>query len=421
MSGSIPDQWSIGWRVPTRPIDWPPNPHMMGSVGEVDPANFEEIRQAARDLNAPLLIYLANPDGFWVCLLTWRGVIAKARIKDPQAIIQRVFQSLPYAASVGMIAGNKGVQRNLSPAQPSSSSADNLDEALSDLYQSLIPPEIASALNDEKGARLAIIADDLLHYVPFCALRTEKDRYLVEDREMIYLPSVTGWMLVKDGIAGFHEPWTSGQSPPSFVMGNPDFTNDLRQQAKLIPLPGTAKEARSISKMLRTKPMLKKDASVKSLFQMSQGVAVVHLATHGVLDMGRPEKSYVAFSDGDLTAGELYQYDPGLRVGLVMMSACQTGLGTQHPDSVIGLSNAFLISGAHTVGSTLWPVEDDITARLMTRFYKELLKGKGPAEALRETQLGIMKKAEWGIPITGRHSKSPEAIPTPSRRISRNE
>jgi len=81
-----------------------------------------------------------------------------------------------------------------------------------------------------------------------------------------------------------------------------------------------------------------------------------------------------------------------LKARLLVLSACQTGLGAgaladvPPGDDWVGLSQAFLFSGASNVLATLWPVQDRATAGLMERFYTALAEGKPEAEALAEAQ-----------------------------------
>ena len=106
---------------------------------------------------------------------------------------------------------------------------------------------------------------------------------------------------------------------------------------------------------------------------------VIHIATHGLLDAERPQFTGVVLSlignktaDGFLRTDEVFN----LRLGapLVMLSACETGLGKEkRGEGVMGLTRAFLYAGAPTVGVSLWSVADKSTADLMTEFYKRLL------------------------------------------------
>jgi len=95
-------------------------------------------------------------------------------------------------------------------------------------------------------------------------------------------------------------------------------------------------------------------------------------------------------SDGLLTALEVQDLNL-LGTELVVLSACQTGLGTvQVGEGVIGLRRAFQQAGARTVVASLWKVPDRETAELMGRFMKSWLGGRPPAESLRQAQLELI-------------------------------
>jgi CHAT domain-containing protein len=88
-----------------------------------------------------------------------------------------------------------------------------------------------------------------------------------------------------------------------------------------------------------------------------------------------------------------------------VLSACQTGLGHRHPDSLIGLANAFLIAGAQAVVATLWKIPDDATRTLMEDFYQGLTDGLSAAAALRHAQRQALESPEradpfcWAAPV----------------------
>ncbi len=89
--------------------------------------------------------------------------------------------------------------------------------------------------------------------------------------------------------------------------------------------------------------------------------------------------------DGVLTAKEISVLD--LRdVDLLVLSACQTGLGRITGDGVFGLQRGFKKAGAHSLLMTLWKVDDVATRLLMTRFYGYLLQGVDKHDALRRAQ-----------------------------------
>jgi CHAT domain-containing protein len=96
--------------------------------------------------------------------------------------------------------------------------------------------------------------------------------------------------------------------------------------------------------------------------------------------------------DGLLTAEDVTGLDL-LATELVVLSACETGLGRVHVgEGVFGLRRAFVLAGAKTLVMSLWKVPDEPTCELMEDFYHRLLAGAGRAEALRQAQLALKAK-----------------------------
>jgi CHAT domain-containing protein len=92
--------------------------------------------------------------------------------------------------------------------------------------------------------------------------------------------------------------------------------------------------------------------------------------------------------DGILSASEIANLDL-FNTELVVMSACQTGLGMVGDDGVFGLQRAFKKAGAQSVMMTLWSVDDKVTQKLMTEFYKGLMYGLSKYDALKNAQQQI--------------------------------
>lgn len=133
----------------------------------------------------------------------------------------------------------------------------------------------------------------------------------------------------------------------------------------------------------------------------------VHFATHGLLNSQHPELSGIVLSlvdeqgqtqDGFLRLNEIYNLK--LSAQLVVLSACQTGLGKEiKGEGLIGLTRGFMYAGAERVAASLWKVDDAATAELMTRFYRGILReGKTPAAALRAAQVEIWQQQSWRAP-----------------------
>jgi CHAT domain-containing protein len=133
----------------------------------------------------------------------------------------------------------------------------------------------------------------------------------------------------------------------------------------------------------------------------------LHFATHGLLDSERPGLSALVLSlvdesgapqDGFLRAHEIYNLN--LPAELVVLSACQTGLGKEvKGEGLVGLTRGFMYAGAARVVVSLWNVNDKATSELMAKFYQKMLKdGQRPAAALRAAQVEMWRQRQWQSP-----------------------
>jgi CHAT domain-containing protein len=134
---------------------------------------------------------------------------------------------------------------------------------------------------------------------------------------------------------------------------------------------------------------------------------VVHFATHALLDNEHPELSGLVLSlvdengkpqNGFLELQDIYNLN--LSADLVVLSACETGLGKDvRGEGLVGLTRGFMYAGASRVVASLWSVDDEATAELMKRFYQAMeLRGMSPAAALREAQIAISRQERWHDP-----------------------
>jgi CHAT domain-containing protein len=88
-----------------------------------------------------------------------------------------------------------------------------------------------------------------------------------------------------------------------------------------------------------------------------------------------------------------------LKADLIVLSACETGSGKDlRGEGPLGISRGFMALGVPQLVASLWKVEDQATAELMTRFYRQLRNGDRPPEALRLAQLSMMRDPEWSDP-----------------------
>jgi CHAT domain-containing protein len=195
-----------------------------------------------------------------------------------------------------------------------------------------------------------------LHFIPWAILDTEFP--------ISTLP--TGAWLNRN-----RDPQQIGQKIA--VVGDPDFGGKLPQLA------GARDEAFAVGKFYGVKPLVGKEATENNVRkEVGEGVKVLHIATHGIYDSIRPLQSALFLSESGsaypLTAKQLYE-NP-LPATLVILSACETGLGkTVAGDDLLGLTRSFYLGGTQSVLSSLWEIEDEGTREYMLKFHQSAAKG----------------------------------------------
>jgi len=186
--------------------------------------------------------------------------------------------------------------------------------------------------------------------------------------------------------------------------------NDLHEVGAIPSLPGSRLEALSIQRILgpsRTHLALGYEANREAVLGgMLAQARVVHFATHGLLDARRPENSGLVLAlfnprgqaqDGYLRVSDIH----GLKLSadLVVLSSCESALGKDMgSEGLIGLPRAFLHAGAKRVIASLWKVDDEAAAALMTSFYRSLKAGASSAAALRQAQRTLKQDPKFQDP-----------------------
>lgn len=190
------------------------------------------------------------------------------------------------------------------------------------------------------------------------------------------------------------------------------LTRSARDLNSLQRLPATAIEAHDLLALVGSPAdklaLIGADASRENVSSAHlDQYRIVHFATHALADSQDPALATLALSQWDRSGrridGALRMYDITqlrLNADLVVLSGCDTALGREiSGEGPIGLSQAFLRSGAQAVVSTLWQVPDTSTAVLMREFYKQMLTNKHAAPiALQLAQDYIRKQSRWADP-----------------------
>ncbi|HTD24466.1 MAG TPA: tetratricopeptide repeat protein [Terriglobales bacterium] len=329
-------------------------------------------------------------------------------------------------------------------------------EAAATLSRMVLAP-VAAQL---KGKRLLIVSDGALQYIPFAVLpepeapRSDNQSSskgqppLVEGHEIVNLPSASVLSVLRGERIGRKE-----GTKAVAVLADPVFApNDARVNSGRMRDPeskekildaasssafwsadhltrsvadvGLSGEGAYLPRLRSTRQEAEAIIAVtppgegmEALdFRASRATAtspelaqyrVVHFATHGLLDSEHPELSGLVLSlvdekgkqqNGFLELEDIYNLN--LPAELVVLSACETGLGKQiQGEGLVGLTRGFMYAGASRVMASLWKVDDVATAELMGRFYKAMEKeGMRPAAALRQAQIEMWKQKDWSSP-----------------------
>ncbi len=311
---------------------------------------------------------------------------------------------------------------------------------------------VAGQLGDK---RLLIVAEGALQYVPFAALPApsqpgslerpselatgESPVPLVVDHEVVHLPSASVLAVLR------RETGARRPAPRTLaLLADPVFDLEDSRVAATVNKETSARERRPaapdldralrdagmgddgfyLPRLLSSRDEAKAigalvpadEAMIATGFDATRARAmsgelsqfrIVHFATHGLLDGEHPELSGIVLSlvdrtgrpqNGFLRLHDIYNLD--LPAELVVLSACDTGLGKDiKGEGLVGLARGFMYAGAARVVASLWKVDDEATADLMARFYRGMLQdGKSAASALRDAQVAIWQQRRWKPP-----------------------
>ena len=296
------------------------------------------------------------------------------------------------------------------------------------LYTALIAPVEACL---PPGQTVVIEPHESLWLLPFAALRTGDGTPLIERWPLLHAPSLD--VLERDprragpGLAG------GAHGPPGGQPQDAPGPGDPRREGRAGPAAGRgAGGSRRSPRCSRGDPrvLVGPAANLRTVHGAMRGYDVVHLATHGIAVPDEPLDSCVVLAvpkkdpdrievKGFMTVGMILvnvlgrarPIEPPGEAGealgaeeewrptdLVVLSACQTGLGMVTGDGVIGLARAFLVAGARSVVTSLWSVSDAATRVLMVAFYRAYFETGDKALAMQRAMLSVRGIQEFASP-----------------------
>ncbi len=242
------------------------------------------------------------------------------------------------------------------------------DLYLQKLYEKLLRP----LENYFEGRRLVIVPAGALYYVPFHALH-DGEKYLIENREVVYSPSAAVWQALRRKPArALKRAMLVGFADESIPLVD-DEINELK---KIFP---------------GAKCLTGENASFAAYTRNAPKFDLLHLACHGQFRPENPMFSSLHLADGWVTVRDICAQK--LAAELVTLSACETGLNKiAAGDEIIGLARGFLSAGVSSLILSLWTVNDDATAELMKSLYKYVQRGRTVSASLKVAQNEFIKR-----------------------------
>ena len=254
------------------------------------------------------------------------------------------------------------------------------------LYKTLLEP----VLDDCHQKRLMIILAGNLGFLPFEALLTED----VEGEHFKSYP-----YLVRDYAVGYcysatllHEMQIKEHIPSNIFLGfAPEFDETVKLEGRynFQPLQYSEQEVKDIHELIGTGEIFTGENATKENFQENcEGYCILHIATHGFMNSDDSRNSFLAFSEvPDSNDNELLYvrdlYNMHLTASLVVLSACETGLGELYEsEGIASLARGFAYAGAKSIITSLWAVNDYATAEIMKKLYTHVQAGNNKDEAL---------------------------------------
>ena len=254
------------------------------------------------------------------------------------------------------------------------------------VYDWLIRP-LSADLAAENIDTLVIVPDGVLRLIPMAALH-DGERYLVEQYAVATSPGLT-----------LTDPTPIERKNIRVLM-----TGLTESVQGFPPLPNVEAELKSIS-ALYPGTVLQNETFVTGNVQselQETSYSIVHLATHGEFSREAGE-SYVLTYDGRLDMDDLEKYMSMTTfreqpIELLTLSACQTATGDDR--AALGLAGIAVKAGARSALATLWFINDQASAVLVSEFYTQLQDPSlSKVKALQQAQLKLLEDRRYRHPI----------------------
>ncbi|NER21014.1 MAG: CHAT domain-containing protein [Symploca sp. SIO1B1] len=241
------------------------------------------------------------------------------------------------------------------------------------LYQWLIAP-LEADLQAQGIENLTFILETGLRSLPLAALH-DGTSFIIEKYSIGLMPTLS---LTDTRYVGVN-------NTKMLAMGAAEFTD---QNA----LPGVPMELSILTGIWEGKSFLNEEFTFNQIqsARKIQPFGIVHLATHGEFLPGKLSNSYIQLWDTKLKLDQVRElgfHNPP--VELLVLSACRTALGDAEAE--LGFAGLAVLAGVKSALGSLWYISDQGTLGFMSNFYQQLREAPIKAEALRQTQLAMLR------------------------------
>jgi CHAT domain-containing protein len=267
---------------------------------------------------------------------------------------------------------------------------------LNDMYNKLIKPVELFFV----GKKLIIIPDEEIEYLSFDAFQKDKpDSSQTDYASLNYLIKYYTFSYGFSSSLIFNKDRDRKSIHDVYAFSPSYNENTGSSNLKTNYLKGTSIETSSIKRWFNCIEYKDESATENNFKSVMENPAIFHLAMHSFQVNDNSKNSYLLFDNKNdtLEDGKLYNYEIELdrmNSPLVVLSACNTGSGTLYPgEGVMSLGRGFILAGTESILKTMWNVNDEVSSKIMTNFYRYLSKGKDKDEALRLSKLEYLKTA----------------------------
>ena len=250
------------------------------------------------------------------------------------------------------------------------------------LYDWLVRPSKVS-LEQQEIKTIVFVLDDLLRNIPMSVLH-DGERYLIEQYNVALAPGLQ--LLESTPNLKEYDVLTGG-----LTVARQGFSS----------LPYVKQELEQISQLVSAQILIDEEFTRTDFKNQidKEPLSTIHLATHGQFSSNAEDTFLLTWTDKinvkDL--GNVLQQQSNNPLELLVLSACETALGDNR--AALGMAGVAVRSGARSTVASLWAVQDDSTALLMSEFYRGLIQSKlTKAEALRQAQLSLLNNPQYNHP-----------------------